>query len=1620
VGERWRGVHGVRSSWAAPVSPIDDTGSARNTEGEQRWSLSRRSFLKRSVATVGLAATAAACELDPASAVPNAISAENALPGTTDDWEPLYLDDAIEGFATQWSVNAGETVDFKIKTAASGYVIKIYRIGYYGGVGARRVGVVTPSATLPQIQPAPYRDDITGLVDCSNWAVSASWAVPTSAVSGVYVANLEMLDGSGRRNRIMFVVRRDDLASDLLVQTSDTTYQAYNRWGGNSLYTGAAFYGRATKVSYNRPYDPSELENDFFYAEYPLIRWLERNGFSVAYCGSADVATRPAQLLNRKAFVSSGHDEYWSGSMRANVEAARDAGVNLVFMTGNEVFWRVRWEPSPVDAASNRTLVCYKETLNGAKIDPSPEWTGTWRDARFSPPALGGGAPENGLTGTLFKAINPVGDADFAIKVPAAYSKLRFWRYTTIASQAPGTVATLSPATLGYEWDTDEDNAVRPAGLIRLSETTEVATQVLQDEGGTYIEAPLTHYMTMYRAPSGALVWSTGTVQWSWGLDASHTNRPDVPVPTDVRIQQATLNTLIDMGAYPATVHDGIISQKPTKELLAPTATMTSPLAGASGPVGSPVIVSGTAADTGGGVVAAIEVSTDGGASWHPATGTTAWSYTFVPTQLGATILMARAIDDSCNIGVATPGRTFTGLTRVLPAAIWPAGKIPGSVDSGDASPIEAGVRFTTEIDGFVTAVRFYKSAANVGQHIGRIWTNTGTLLGAVTFSAETASGWQRQTLAQPIPVVAGTPYVVSYTAPNGRYSADAMGLVNGYSLHPLNALAPGAHGLNGVFGAVGTFPTSSFGSANYWVDIEFNTDNGVAPVVVDSNPARGVSSVDPATSVMVVFNEVMQPNTVQLTLTGPSGPVAGTVAVVANRTFTFAPASPLAPGVEYVVDVAGGIDLAGTPMAAVTWTFRTAGAVGALPTSVWTSANVPAVASNPDSAIEVGLRFSSTVDGIVTAIRFYKGAANSGLHVGHLWDLAGNLLGTAMFANESTSGWQEAPLGAPVTIAKNQVYVASYLAPAGGYAATAGMFAAGGVTRGPLRALGAPEVGANGVFRYGAAGGYPTASFGNANYWVDLVMTAVPDVTAPIVVNTIPASGIIAVAPTEPVVVAFDGPVQPASVVFELRAGATVVPATVTFPTAATVVLTPTAALTAGTEYTASVLATDISNNAMSAPYEWTFVSDNGVGVSPTTLWTTSTVPPTAAANDANAVEVGAKIRVDANGSIAGLRFYKGPGNNGPHVGHLWSTAGVLLGSTTFASESAEGWQQSNFDPPIPVVAGLVYVASYHAPSGRYAFQSGGLSQAVERSPLVAPASGTTGGNGVFAYGASRFPTGSGSGANYFVDVVFVDDAGPTVATHQPVQGALDVALTATIVVGFNESIVDTGLVVELRDAGGGLVPTTLTRTAPNQFEVTPIAALTSASIYTASVVSAFDSTGNAIVAPYLWSFTTVDTSLVTLFGNALPAASSNDPVAIEVGMKFRTTAPVDLLGIRIFRGPGNTGTQLGHLWTAAGVQLAEVSFAQGGPDGWQLALLPVPIALTVGETYVVSYFAPAGNYSVTPTAFNAGDIVNGVLVGQANAPTDPNGVFVYGGGFPTQSLAGTNYWVDVYAKVT
>ncbi|MCX7597154.1 MAG: hypothetical protein N2235_26085, partial [Fischerella sp.] len=277
-------------------------------------------------------------------ATDNPITIENSLPGNPpSQWDVTGAGSSnIQGFTTDISYKPGDTVNFKIKTStsATGYRLDIYRMGYYGGNGARKVATVLPSVGIPQSQPNCLTNSSTGLIDCGNWAVSASWAIPTNATSGIYFAKAVLTSGATGASHIVFIVREDDNStspSDILFQTSDTTWQAYNSYGGKSLYTGGPGpKGGAYKVSYNRPFNTRSVDNGqdwLFNAEYPMVRWLEANGYNVSYFTGVDSDRRGNLIKKHKIFLSVGHDEYWSNQQRLNVEDARKAGVNLAFFS---------------------------------------------------------------------------------------------------------------------------------------------------------------------------------------------------------------------------------------------------------------------------------------------------------------------------------------------------------------------------------------------------------------------------------------------------------------------------------------------------------------------------------------------------------------------------------------------------------------------------------------------------------------------------------------------------------------------------------------------------------------------------------------------------------------------------------------------------------------------------------------------------------------------------------------------------------------------------------------------------------------------------------------------------------------------------------------------------------------------------------------------------------------------------------------------------------------------------------------------------------------------------------------------------------------------------------------
>ena len=331
---------------------------------------------------------------------------------------------------------------------------------------------------------------------------------------------------------MLFVVRDDAGRSEVLVQTSDPTWVAFNRYGGASLYGswspvdggggGGDDQSRGYMASYNRPITNrlGNINDQFFSAEYPLVRWLERNGYDVSYFAGVDTDRRGEQIQDHTVFIFGGHDAYWTRAQREHVEAARDAGVHLAFLGGGVSMWKACYLPSllPSDTPY-RTLVSFRETITHGKLDPQKElWTGTWRDPReFNPE---GAQPENAVTGKIATVGAFRNDR---LHVPASCGPRRFWRNTEVTDLDAGAIGVFGRGVLGHEWDQDIDNGERPGGVIHLSETTVDNVAYVQDWGSVYDSGSATHHMTLYRAPSGALVFSAGSVQYAWGLDDLHT-----------------------------------------------------------------------------------------------------------------------------------------------------------------------------------------------------------------------------------------------------------------------------------------------------------------------------------------------------------------------------------------------------------------------------------------------------------------------------------------------------------------------------------------------------------------------------------------------------------------------------------------------------------------------------------------------------------------------------------------------------------------------------------------------------------------------------------------------------------------------------------------------------------------------------------------------------------------------------------------------------------------------------------------------------------------------------------------------------------------------------------------
>lgn len=1541
--------------------------------------------LAAALAAAFVPAVSATAETNPCTTGGNPIVCENSKPGSPPSvWDISGAGDPdIQGFATDISVDGGDRIDFKIDTDARAYTIDVYRTGWYQGLGARFITALTPSAALPQRQPQCVSDFTTELYDCGNWGVSASWNVPTDAVSGVYVALLTRAD-TGGQSHITFVVRDDDSHADIVFQTADPTWHAYNTYGGSDFYQGAA-NGRSYKVSYNRPFATRGHAGgrDFYFSsEYAAVRFLEQNGYDVAYQAGVDTDRYGALLLNHDAFLSVGHDEYWSGAQRKNVEAARDAGVNLAFLAGNEVYWRTRWESSVAGTpTSYRTLVSYKETWSNSKIDPAAEWTGTWRDPRYASTANGAGLTENGLTGTAYM----VNFSDLPVTVSAEEGKLRLWRQTSLQNLAAGQSQALAAHTVGYESNEDLDNGHRPAGLIRLSTTTGAVPEYLQDFGNTVAPGSTTHHTTMYRAASGALVFSSASVQWAWGLDQEHDGDG---APADPRMRQATANLLADMRAQPVTPAAGIVVTPASTDVTGPTVQISAPAAGADLANGSLVTVSGTATDSGG-RVAGVEVSLDGGASWHPAQGRASWSYSGYLPGSGPVELKARAVDDSANIGPALA----RSVDVACPCTVH-GDEVPATPSVSDTGAVELGLRFLPTRTGFITGVRFYKGTANKGTHKGTLWGSDGQMLAQAQFVDETASGWQTVRFTTPVPVAAGEAYVASYTAPLGRYAVlENAFTARGRNVDPLQVQGGFGATPAGVFGTPGTFPASSFGNADYYVDPVFSDTDNSPLTVFGARPLGGSVSVPLDTTVSARLSKPVVASSVAVALRDEAGnAVAGTTSYDAvTRTVTFVPAAPLAGFAGHTVTVsATGTD--GLPVSAGgTWSFRTLRPPSAsCPCGLFDETVTPQTVDVPDpDAVTLGVRFSAARAGKVTGAQFYKGPSGSGPYTAWLWGPDGQVLAQGQVTAPVTQGWQEVPFTAPVELQAGATYTIGYRAPSGRYSVTNSALAT------PMT-VGDLSTPANaGVFTYGS--GRPTTTT-STSYLVDVVYDPTP--AGPSIVSRSPVPGAAEVPVGTPVSVTVSEPLAPgASLTLKDAAGASVAGTVALSQDRTTVTFDPTADLAPGAVHTAAFSGQTADDGAAVGPVTWTFTTQPAAGSCPCTLFGAQ-VPAIQSADDGASVELGTRFSADHNGFVSAVRFYRGAGNTGPYKVTLWSAAGAALATATAPAAAEEGWQTVPLAEPYPVTAGATYTVSYLAPTGHYAVTTGYFDQARTNGPLTAPA-----GAGVYVYGGGGFPQYTWQGSAYWVDPVFTSGQLGVLSTS-PAAGAsgVDPATTVTARLSFSPLGVDP--VLSVTGPGGAVQGTSTFDPGTRTVTFTPGGPLPSGSLLTARVDAGSDTIAT-------WSFSTriaMPTGSVSLWAESdTPAVASwADPDAVQVGTRVRVGAAGAVHGIKYYKGSQNTGTHTGYLWSAGGQLLASGTFTGESSSGWQTLIFDQPVTVAAGTDLVVSYYAPAGHYAVTVDAL-ATSRVQGPL-----STLVPGGAYVYGTGFPS-GTSSHNFWVDL-----
>ncbi len=680
-------------------------------------------------------------------------------------------------------------------------------------------------------------------------------------------------------------------------------------------------------------------------------------------------------------------------------------------------------------------------------------------------------------------------------------------------------------------------------------------------------------------------------------------------------------------------------------------------------------------------------------------------------------------------------GDTITTLTAPI-EKIWSENP---TVNSYIDAPVELGLKFKATVPGMITGIRFFSSNQPTGVYTGHLWTGAGTLIGSVEFNNVTPSEWQEAKLGKPVTTHPDSTYVVSYHSSTGYYASTPAGLKQGIKKGHIVVEEENTTGGHGVYmyGASGSFPTYSYNAANYWADVIFSPS-------VQQYTFSGITDANDCSNM-----GIDQTIAVDFTNVCDTIPLPGPVIELTAR-LDHTPACTGEP-FNLVLDSANGTGPYELIINGVTYsdisvgqTITTINSENLPSQSVWQEN--PVVNQNIDAPVELGMKFTTTVAGSVTGIRFFSPNDPNGIYTGHLWSSTGELLNSVVFDTVTPGSWQEAYFTSPVKLNPGSSYVVSYHTSTGHYVSTQGGLK-NGAGNGTLIVHGENIEGSNGVYMYGPAGSFPSYSFNSSNYWADIVFA--PDSS---IQNIFKLTSI-----TDSNGLNKTGALQTLEVI-----------ASDNCDEAPGDEAEPEVVLGYSTDCSTNSVALVLDSANGSAPYDLVI---NGVlyeDIMPGQTITTVTAPsksiwdhsPAIVSAEDQPVELGMKFTSSVDGYIKGVRFFSPYNSEGVYTGHLWSTSGELLASAEFGNVSPGGWQEILFQSPVFIKANTIYIASYHTAGGRYASTPGGLKDGVSSGTLTALGDNDAGGNGVYRYGvAGSFPDFTYNANNYWVDVVFATE---------------------------------------------------------------------------------------------------------------------------------------------------------------------------------------------------------------------------------------------------------------------